>query len=111
MTQSVDFKAREFANSAIDLIAAKNHDYSSPQLPFSNFTLSGYMTRFFADRGAQNETLGFVNLIGTKLARLTELLNNKQPKNESIDDTFKDLVNYVLLWREWYVSDGKTRTN
>lgn len=41
----------------------------------------------------------YVNLIGVKLARLSALLNNdKIPNNESIEDTFVDLINYCALW-------------
>lgn len=37
-------------------------------------------------------------LIGIKLARYTELTTgSKEPVNESLDDTIKDLINYILL--------------
>lgn len=40
-------------------------------------------------------------LIATKLARLGSLLSKEdKPNNESIEDTFIDLINYAALWHE-----------
>jgi len=41
----------------------------------------------------------YATLIATKLARLAVLLSNeKEPNNESIQDSFMDLTNYCALW-------------
>ena len=41
----------------------------------------------------------YITLISTKLARLATLLKtDKEPNNESIQDSFNDLVNYCVLW-------------
>jgi hypothetical protein len=41
----------------------------------------------------------YVTLIGVKLARLATLLSKTgEPNNESILDSFKDLINYCALW-------------
>ena len=43
----------------------------------------------------------YVALIGTKLARLSALLSDERiPNNESVEDTFIDLINYSALWME-----------
>lgn len=74
----------------------KNEDYASPTNPFSNFDVSEYLLSQFAyDRDKV-----FICFIATKLARLSTLLNSKnKPNNESIEDTFIDIANYILLWR------------
>jgi hypothetical protein len=74
----------------------KNEDYADPTNPFSNFDFSEYCLRAF--NNDRDKT--FVWPISTKLARLATLLNStKPPNNESIEDTFIDIANYVLLWR------------
>jgi len=74
----------------------KSHDYASDSNPFSNFEQAASVANV-----TTHEV--FKVLIGIKLARLSELLtNNKDPKNESIEDTFIDLANYCLLWGSYY---------
>lgn len=72
----------------------KKHDYSASDNRYSNFDIVTELVRHFKDPRDQP----FVVLIGTKLARLSELLNGKEPNNESIHDTFVDLPNYCVLW-------------
>jgi len=78
----------------------KNEDYASPNNPFSNFDVSEYGLSLF-----NNPRDGaFVWPIFTKLARLATLLNSsKTPNNESIEDTFIDIANYVLLWKADFI--------
>jgi hypothetical protein len=74
----------------------KNEDYATNDNPFSNFDVSAYCISLFNN----NRDKAFASLIGTKLGRLSSLLNNdRKPNHESIDDTFIDLANYVLLWK------------
>lgn len=74
---------------------SKNHDYSSKDNPFSNFEISAIMVSWFKN----DDDKAFVALIGTKLARLSSLLNSGNlPNNEAIEDSFIDMANYVLLW-------------
>jgi len=91
----------KYCGDAISVVARKNHDYASENNPFSNFELAGYITQFFAQRDVPPEVLSFVQLIGTKLARLAEL-QYKTPMNEGVADTFMDLINYVNLWHAWW---------
>src|SRR3972149_5938730 len=74
----------------------KNEDYSSDSNPFSNFDVAEYgISLFKSDRDKT-----FACPIFTKLARLSVLLStNKLPNNESIDDSFIDIANYILLWK------------
>lgn len=79
----------------------KNEDYADPNNPFSNFDVSEYLISIFKS----NRDKTFVWPIATKLARLATLLNSDRvPNNESIEDTFIDIANYVLLWRSDYLN-------
>ncbi len=73
----------------------KSEDYASASNPFSNFERSAELIKWFADSKDQ----AFIALIGTKLARLAELLTpGRQALNESVDDSFLDLTTYCALW-------------
>jgi hypothetical protein len=73
----------------------KNADYASTQNPFSNFERSAMLMSWFSSEIDK----AFVNLIGTKLARIAELSNSgKTPNNESLDDSHIDLITYCMLW-------------
>lgn len=62
-----------------------------------NFKRSAMISDWFMNE----QDKPYVVLIGTKLARLASLLSDgRMPNNESIDDTFLDLVNYCALWAE-----------
>lgn len=74
----------------------KREDYASDPTanPFENFDRSNEVAGWFPDAYKS-----FAVLIGTKIARLGSLLvSGKTPNNESIDDTFLDLVTYCALF-------------
>ena len=74
----------------------KNEDYAEESNPFSNFDCSEYGLKLFSNPRDGS----FAWPIFTKLARLSVLLNSsKSPNHESIEDTFIDIANYLLLWR------------
>lgn len=78
----------------------KNEDYADNSNPFSNFDVSEYGLRLFTNPRDQ----AFIWPIFTKLARIANLLSsNHTPNNESIDDSFIDIANYILLWKADYV--------
>jgi len=76
----------------------KNADYASESNPFSNFERSGTVASWFTipiDRA-------FAVLIGTKLARLAELLEpGRIANNESVEDSFLDMATYCILWASY----------
>lgn len=77
----------------------KNEDYASSVNKFENFERSAELMNWFENRYDKS----FVNLIGTKLARLSTLLNsNKEPNNESVEDSFLDLCTYCALWASYH---------
>lgn len=79
----------------------KCEDYASETNPLSNFDFSEYCIKHFTN----DRDKTFVWPIAVKLARLSNLLgSNKLPNNESIDDSFIDIANYVLLWRADYLN-------
>lgn len=69
---------------------AKGNDYANEDR-LSNFKLAGSICGLTAEQNC-------LSLIATKVARLGVLLNsNKEPKNESVQDSVLDLANYTVL--------------
>lgn len=85
----------------------KNQDYAQENNPFSNFERSAIIMSWFDDPVDK----AFVNLIGTKLARLAELRNGKTAKNESIYDTLLDLGTYCFLWGAYIMRQSNNVTS
>lgn len=82
----------------------KNQDYSAPGKSFENFERAAILSGWFFN----DIDKVFTNHIGTKLARLSTLLNsNKEPNNESVEDSFLDLCTYCILWYAYYKTVGK----
>lgn len=80
----------------------KSHDYASNASPFENYRFAGMMSKIFDDP----RDAGYIGRLGEKLIRLANLENNnKTPRNESIDDTERDICVIVALW----VADRRTR--
>lgn|SRR5574339_41070 len=84
----------EILEKSLQIHLKKNEDYASAGNPFSNFEFSAKIVKEFKNE----EDKGFVALIATKLARLAELSDGRIPNNESVDDSFLDLVTYCALW-------------
>ena len=89
----LEFEAAVIARKAIDLLVQKHDDYGSTNISD-------------APGGALN---GLSVRLHDKVARLNNLLSNdKKPKNETIEDTFIDILNYALI--ALLVLDGKWDT-
>ncbi len=71
------------------IMLGKGDDYANEDR-LSNFKLAGNIC------GVTPE-LNCLNLIATKVARLGVLLQGKEPKNESVQDSILDLSNYSVL--------------
>lgn len=83
-----------FLLEASKLMKAKRADYSTGST-HENFERCNLVTEWFTD----NQDKVYVTLITVKLARLATLLSSsREPNNESIEDSFKDLINYCALW-------------
>lgn len=75
---------------AVDIARKKNTDYSKDSDPFLNFRFSPYV-------GVPVER-GILVRICDKLSRISNLLDQEaQVKDESIEDTLKDLINYSAI--------------
>lgn len=82
---------------------AKNHDYASDNDPHSNFKFTQNFIELFGP-DIPSWCLPYLSLIGTKLARLKELIGpHKISRNEPVEDTFIDLVAYCGLWGARYI--------
>lgn len=89
----------ELMNQSIEIHKKKNADYAAVGKEFENFDRSNHIAAWF--RNPNDKT--FVILIATKLARLATLLNsNREPNNESIEDSFLDLTTYCGLWAAYH---------
>lgn len=74
----------------------KSHDYASNLEPYANYEFAGWLAHLFKHSELD---MGFVSRIGEKLYRLANLEgSNKIVKNESIEDTERDLCVIMTLW-------------
>lgn len=79
---------------------SKSHDYANNENPFGNYQFAGALSKLFDNA----DDAGFIGRIGEKLYRLANLENSsktgetKIPKNESIEDTERDLPTIMALW-------------
>jgi hypothetical protein len=74
----------------------KSHDYASDNNPFGNYIFSGQVGQLFAHSPTD---LGFVTRLFEKVYRLANLEGSgRTAKNESIDDTERDLCVIMALW-------------
>lgn len=72
-----------------EILLSKGDDYANLDR-LSNFKLAGAVTGMDAKKNC-------LALIGTKVARLGNLLHGKEPKNEAVIDSVLDLSNYADL--------------
>lgn len=81
----------------------KSHDYASRENPSGNYHFAGQLAVLFA---SSPEDAGFIGRIGEKIYRLANLQKDgKEPLNESVEDTEKDICVITALW----MSDRRDR--
>jgi hypothetical protein len=80
----------------------KNDDYSGDNGAFFNFQFADYVASIF--KGTRDRVYAVV--IGIKIARLSVVMY-KPANNESVEDTFNDLINYACIWKSDYMSRNK----
>lgn len=74
----------------------KSHDYAHNSNPSGNYHFAGLVANLFSH---SPEDAGFAGRMAEKIYRLSVLEGGrKQPKNESIDDTERDIAVIVALW-------------
>jgi len=73
-----------------DILLKKGNDYSGVDR-LSNFKMVGNIVGITSEQNC-------LSLVATKVARLGNLLStDKEPNNEPIEDSIKDLINYSIL--------------
>lgn len=81
----------------------KSHDYAKDSDPFGNYRFAGLVACLFSH--SPNDA-GFASRLAEKIFRLAVLESDgKTPKNESIDDTERDIATITALW----MTERKTR--
>lgn len=79
-----------------ELHEKKHHDYANDENPTGNYHFAGMVANLFS-HSAQDA--GFVGRIAEKIYRLATLEGGrKEPLNESIADTERDIAVIVVLW-------------
>lgn len=88
----------------------KSHDYASDENPSGNYHFAGRMALLFSH---SSEDAGFFGRIAEKIYRLSNLESaGKSAKNESIEDTERDIAVITCLWmadrraRRQFISPG-----
>lgn len=85
----------ETLDSLKELHKKKNDDYSGGKGAFFNFNFCEYVSSFFDN--AKDKV--YAVFIAVKLARLAVCLNKSSTLNESILDSFDDMITYATIWK------------
>lgn len=87
---------KELNGKSLDVLVSKSHDYADQDV-LSNFKRNSQIARDFRiDYSYDYHHALMMTLM--KIDRIQNLIGaGKTPKNESIQDTLVDLVNYTLL--------------
>lgn len=81
---------KQITDEMYQLHLQKNQDYSPSNI--NGVGMIGLATRIW------DKTVRLMNLLGFNIeAKLISFDGAREPKNESIDDTFKDLANYGVI--------------
>jgi hypothetical protein len=82
----------------LDISRRKNQDYAGNTDPFGNF-------RIVEGMGLCSVETGIVVRMTDKLARISNLIGREaQVKDEAIEDTLNDLVNYAAILKAYIAS-------
>lgn len=92
---------QESYQTCIDIVKKKNQDYSKDIDPFSNFRAISTML------GRPSEEV-IMMFIVNKISRATNLLHRENAvKDEGIEDTILDCINYLAILRAYLHSEKK----
>lgn len=84
------------------ILESKGNDYATSEDTLSNFKTAAAVCGI-------TDLQQCLSLIATKVARLGVLLSGTDPKNEPIDDSVIDLINYGFLLHCLLVDKGVSR--
>jgi hypothetical protein len=86
----------------VEIVKKKNHDYSKDTDPFSNFRAIAYML----GRPVDEVIMMF---IVNKISRASNLLHRDNAvKDESVEDTLLDCINYLAILRAYLHGENKS---
>jgi hypothetical protein len=96
---------------AAEIHDKKSHDYATNSNPFGNYYFAGMVASLFAH---SPQDMGFVGRLAEKIYRISVLESGgKEPKNESIADTERDIFVITGLWltsrRERRATNGEPK--
>lgn len=74
-------------------LCRKNHDYAGDEGTYFNFEYAAMVAEPFS--GVDKV---FATMLGIKLARMAVIKKGRKPKNESLNDSHKDLATYTAIW-------------
>ena len=95
-----------FIKDSVNLSAGKAKDYAGNEDILANFKRVGKIAKEFRF-DFTNSTDSPLMMCTLKMDRIINLLKNKkQPTNESVKDSFMDLLNYVLLTYANFVEEN-----
>jgi hypothetical protein len=92
--------AKDTFSDCLKKLDSKGNDYAEDSNGLSSFVLAGEMSK-------SDTRTSLFNMIGIKHSRLIQLtFSDKEVKNESVEDTFNDYINYLVLAKsEWIASN------
>lgn len=100
-------RTEDFLLDAYTLLQKKNHDYADKDHPFQAFEYVSEFVSFLGTHDRIHPDTVFQVFIGTKLCRITNLISQGcDPENESLRDSFIDLINYIALWGAYTCATG-----
>ena len=89
----------------VDTLTSKAHDYASNGDVLKNFRTIGSLIRILGINANTDIGYAFIMLL-VKIQRLCNLIfSGITPRNESIDDSFRDLLGYTMLIYAIYTED------
>jgi len=80
---------KEYGEKIMDTLVKKGEDYAKD--PLSNFQYASSLAKISTEQSILNQ-------IGIKVARIHNLVDQKDPNFESIQDSRLDLIGYLILW-------------
>lgn len=89
----------------VDTLTSKAHDYASDSDVLKNFRTIGLLIRVLGINANTDIGYAFIMLL-VKIQRLCNLIfSGVIPSNESIEDSFRDLLGYTMLIYAIYIED------
>jgi hypothetical protein len=99
LDKSLVENARQTFNECLIILSNKNHDYSKGDDEFRNFKLISKIRKNITPAD------GIIVRITDKIARIGNLLDLKteviRVKDEKLEDTIKDAINYLVILKAW----------